>query len=32
MYIYGMWPWKVPKWSWIWAEVAAKVWWDLATL
>jgi hypothetical protein len=32
MYIYGMWPWKVPKWLWFWAEVAVKDWQDLATL
>jgi hypothetical protein len=32
MYIFGMWPWKVPKWPWFWAEVAVKVWPDLATL
>jgi hypothetical protein len=32
MYIYGMWPWKVPKWPWFWAEVAVKAWRDLATL
>jgi hypothetical protein len=29
---YGMWPWKVPKWPWFWAEVAVKAWRDLATL
>jgi hypothetical protein len=27
-----MWPWKVPKWPWFWAEVAVKAWQDLATL
>jgi hypothetical protein len=32
MYIYGMWPWKVAKWPWFWAEVAVKAWRDLATL
>jgi hypothetical protein len=32
MYIYGMWPWKVPKSPWFWAEVAVKAWQDLATL
>jgi hypothetical protein len=32
MCIYGMWPWKVPKWPWFWAEVAVKAWRDLATL
>jgi hypothetical protein len=32
MHIYGMWPWKVPKWPWFWAEVAVKAWRDLATL
>jgi hypothetical protein len=32
MYIYGMWPWKVPKWPWFWAEVAVKACRDLATL
>jgi hypothetical protein len=32
MSIYGMWPWKVPKWLWFWAEVAVKAWRDLATL
>jgi hypothetical protein len=32
MYIYGMWPWKVPKWPWFWSKVAVKVWRDLATL
>jgi hypothetical protein len=32
MCIYGMWPWKVPKWPWFWAEVAVNSWRDLATL
>jgi hypothetical protein len=32
MYIYGMWPWRVPKWLWFWSEVAVKAWQDLATL
>jgi hypothetical protein len=32
MYIYGMWPWKVLKWSSFWAEVAVKAWRGLATL
>jgi hypothetical protein len=32
MYIYCKWPWKVLKWPWFGAEVAVKVWWDLATL
>jgi hypothetical protein len=32
MNIYGMWTWKGPKWPWFWAEVAVKVWRDLATL
>jgi hypothetical protein len=32
MYVYGVWPWKVPKWPWFWAEVAVKAWRDLATL
>jgi hypothetical protein len=32
MCIYGMWPWKVAKWPWFWAEVAVKAWRDLATL
>jgi hypothetical protein len=32
MCINGMWPWKVPKWPWFWAEVAVKAWRDLATL
>jgi hypothetical protein len=32
MYIYGMWPWKVPKWPWFRDEVAVKAWPDLATL
>jgi hypothetical protein len=32
MNIYGMWPWKVQKWLWFWAEVAVKAWRDLATL
>jgi hypothetical protein len=27
-----MWPWKVAKWPWFWAEVAVKAWRDLATL
>jgi hypothetical protein len=27
-----MWPWKVSKWPWFWAEVAVKAWRDLATL
>jgi hypothetical protein len=30
MCIYGMWPWKVPKWPWFWAEVAVKAWQDLS--
>jgi hypothetical protein len=30
--IYMVWPWKVPKWPWFWAEVAVKAWRDLATL
>jgi hypothetical protein len=32
MHIYCMWPWKVPKWPWFWAEVAVKAWRDMATL
>jgi hypothetical protein len=28
----GMWPWKVPKWLWIWSEVVVKAWRVLATL
>jgi hypothetical protein len=32
MDVYGMWPWKVPKWPWFGAEVAVKAWRDLATL
>jgi hypothetical protein len=32
MCIYGMWPRKVSKWPWFWAEVAVKAWRDLATL
>jgi hypothetical protein len=32
MYIYGMWPWKVPKWLWFSAEAAVNAWRDLATL
>jgi hypothetical protein len=32
MHIYGMWPWKVPKWPWFWAKVAVNAWRDLATL
>jgi hypothetical protein len=27
-----MWPWKVAKWPWVWAEVAVKAWRDLTTL
>jgi hypothetical protein len=30
MHVYGMWPWKVPKWPWFWAEVAVKALRDLA--
>jgi hypothetical protein len=30
--MYGMWPWKVPKWPWFLAEVAVMAWRDLATL
>jgi hypothetical protein len=29
---FRMWPWKVPKWPWFWAEVAVKAWRGLATL
>jgi hypothetical protein len=32
MNIYVMWPWKMPKWPWFWAEVAVKTGRDLATL
>jgi hypothetical protein len=32
MFIYGVWPWKVSKWPWFWAEVAVKSWRNLATL
>jgi hypothetical protein len=32
MYIYSIWPWKVPKWPWFWAKVVVKAWRDLAKL